>query len=77
MRGRTGMMIFSTVGARADGYDNLPASIKDEIAANYPIYNKPPPIDDARPNVTSWSDFKSQMETRRAESGDSGMGGME
>ena len=76
MRGRTGMMIFSTVGSRVDGYAGLPDSIKNEIAANYPIYKEPPPIDDARPNVTSWSDFKTQMEQRRAESG-SEMGGME
>ncbi len=76
MRGRTGMMIFSTVGARVDSYDDLPDSIKNEIATNYPIYKEPPPIDDARPNVTSWSDFKSQMDARRAENG-GGMGGME
>lgn len=76
MRGRTGMMIFSTVGGRVDSYDALPDSIKDEIEANYPIYREPPPIDDDRPNVTSWSYFKSQFDARRAASGGS-EGGME
>ena len=77
MRGRTGMMIFSTVGGRVDSYGDLPDSIKNEIAANYPIYREPPPIEDTRPNVTSWSYFKSQIDARRAEAGGTGMGGME
>ncbi|NKB44016.1 MAG: DUF1838 domain-containing protein [Alphaproteobacteria bacterium] len=76
MRGRTGMMIFSTVGGRVDSYDDLPDGLKAEIDANYPIYKEPPPIDDDRPNVTSWGDFKTQMESRRAKSG-AGEGGME
>ncbi|MBT4739101.1 MAG: DUF1838 family protein, partial [Rhodospirillaceae bacterium] len=69
MRGRTGMMIFSTVGGRVDSYDDLPASLKDEIEDKYPTYKVPPPIDDDRPNVTSWGYFKSQMEERRASNG--------
>ena len=28
--------------------------MKEEIAAHYPDYAEPPPLDDARPNVTSW-----------------------
>lgn len=76
MRGRAGMMIFSTVGGRVDSYDDLPSSLKDEIEANHPTYKVPPPIDDDRSNVTSWGDFKTQMEARRAENGDS-KGGME
>lgn len=76
MRSRTGMMIFSTVGGRVDSYDDLPDSIKDEVAANYPTYTQPPPIDDDRRNVTSWSYFKSQFDARRSESGGA-EGGME
>lgn len=67
MRGRTGMMIFSTVGGRVDSYDDLPSSLKDEIEANHPTYKVPPPIDDNRPNVTSWEAFKRQMEARKGE----------
>jgi hypothetical protein len=39
--------------------------MKDEIAANYPAYVAPPPTDDARPNETSWTYFKKQMEAAR------------
>jgi hypothetical protein len=67
MEGRTGMMIFSTVGGRVDGYDGLPARLKAEIEKNYPIYKEPPPLDDARPNVTSWSYFKQVFDVRTAE----------
>lgn len=76
MRGRTGMLIFSTVGGRVDSYDDLPESMKAEIEASYPIYKEPPPIDDDRPNVTSWSFFKEQIDARRASMGGS-EGGME
>lgn len=69
MGGRTGMMIFSTVGGRVDGYDALPDSIKDEIEENYPIYNEPPPLDDDRPNVTSWSYFKEIIDANNAAAG--------
>jgi len=64
MGGRSGMMIFTTVGGRLDSWDDLPDLIKKEIRANYPEYDKPPPLDDARPNVTSWSYFKQVLDTR-------------
>lgn len=62
MRGRTGMMIFTTVGGRVDAWDDLPERMKSVIRRDYPSYDKPPPLDDARPNVTSWSYFKSVLE---------------
>ena len=65
MGGRTGMMIFTTVGGRVDSFDDLPAHMKTEIRANYPEYTEPPPLDDDRPNVTSWSYFKQIIDARR------------
>lgn len=62
MRGRTGMMIFTTVGGRVDTWDDLPERMKRVIRRDYPEYDEPPPLDDARPNVTSWSYFKSILE---------------
>ncbi len=68
MGGRTGMMIFSTVGGRVDNFADLPDSIRKEIEANYPAYKEPPPLDDARPNETSWSFMKKQIDAKRAAS---------
>ena len=67
MRGRTGMMIFNTVGGRVDSFDDLPDRMKAEIRTNYPVYDGPPPLDDDRPNVTSWSYFKEIFDARRTE----------
>jgi hypothetical protein len=40
--------------------------LRDEIAANYPIYDTPPPGDDARPNETSWTYFRKVFDAERA-----------
>jgi len=66
MGGRTGMMIFTIVGARVNSFADLPESIRKEIEANYPTYKEPPPLDDARPNETSWTYFKKQIDAKRA-----------
>lgn len=54
MGGREGVIYFSTAGRRLDSADELPAVLKTEIAKYYPEYAAPPPLDDARPNMTSW-----------------------
>ncbi len=66
MGGRSGMMIFTTVGGRVASFKDLPDSIRKEIEANYPIYKEPPPLDDARPNETSWTYMKKIIDAKRA-----------
>lgn len=58
MRGRQGQVVFNAVGNKLKSYDELPAVLKTEIATNYPAWTAPPPLDDARPNETSWTVFK-------------------
>ncbi len=62
MGDRPGMMIFTTVGKRIAGIDDLTEPLLSELRNRYPEYAEPPPLDDARPNVTSWSHFKSVTE---------------
>jgi len=62
MGDRPGMMIFTTVGKRIAGIDDLTEPLLSELRNRYPEYAEPPPLDDARPNVTSWSYFKSVTE---------------
>jgi hypothetical protein len=38
--------------------------MKAEIAANYPEYTTPPPVDDTRPNETSWTYMKKILDER-------------
>jgi hypothetical protein len=60
-------MIFSGTGKKlVGGFDAMPDAIRKEIALNYPAYNHAPPLDDARPNETSWTYFKRMMDKKKA-----------
>lgn len=65
MRGRHGNIIFNAMGTKLKSFDELPKVLKDEIASNYPAYTAPPPGDDARPNETTWTVFKKQIDAAR------------
>ena len=54
MGGREGVIYFHTAGRKLESFDQLPAMLKNEIKTHYPDYDSPPPLDDARPNMTSW-----------------------
>lgn len=67
MGGRPGGLVFNAVGqTMSNGIDGLPQVLRDEIAANYPDYATPPPVDDARPNETSWTYFRKHIDAERA-----------
>jgi hypothetical protein len=46
--------------------DQLPPVLRTEISASYPAWTSPPPLDDQRPNETSWTYFKKVLEARKA-----------
>lgn len=77
MGGREGLLVFYTGGARLDGWDDMPELIKNEIRTNHPAYVTPPPVDDARPNDTSWTVAKRIIDAQRAAAGENGAGGEE
>lgn len=62
MGDRPGLVVFVTTGMKLFGIDDLSPTLKAEIEKNYPLYKNPPPIDDARPNETSWTVFRDHME---------------
>ncbi len=64
MHGRQGLIYFHAAGVKLDSWDELPDVLKNEIAAHYPEYTDPPPLDDARPNVTSWTYYLDIAEGR-------------
>lgn len=67
MGGRPGGLVFNAVGqTMSNGIDGLPQVLRDEIAAEYPDYATPPPVDDARPNETSWTYFRKHIDAERA-----------
>jgi len=65
MGGREGEIYFNTNGRKLDNWDQMPAVMKDEIAKNYPAWTSAPPLDDARPNETSWTYFLDVKEGRK------------
>jgi hypothetical protein len=65
-RGRQGQLVFNAVGSKLRSFDELPPIMKEEIAKNYPIYTTAPPGDDTRPNATTWTVFKAQVDAARA-----------
>jgi len=58
MGDRAGEVYFHAAGEKLPSWDALPESLKEEIHRNYPAWTAPPPIDDTRPNETSWTFFK-------------------
>jgi len=62
MRGRAGQLYFNGAGLKLDSYADLPAGMRAAIEARAPLYREPPPVDDQRPNETSWTHFKKQIE---------------
>lgn len=71
MSGRPGQMVFNAMGRKLPGgFEELPDVLKNEIRANYPIYEQAPPKDDTRPNETTWTKFKLLTDKARAESGE-------
>lgn len=66
MQGREGLLYVHAYGLKLlGGFDDLPPVLKDFITNEQPKYKVPPPADDARPNETSWTYFKKQVEGGR------------
>ncbi len=64
MGSRAGKMYFHAGGAKVGGYENVPASLRAIIEKRFPLYRNAPPLDDDRPNETSWTYFKKVLEAR-------------
>ena len=66
MGDRIGVMYTSTVGGRVKSIEDLPEPLLSELKNNYPLYMKPPPLDDDRPNRTSWMAVKDMVDAKKA-----------
>jgi hypothetical protein len=67
MGDRAGLLYFNAVGKKLENWDQLPEVMKKEIAAHYPEYTAPPPVNDTRPNETSWTYMKKIIDSRPKE----------
>lgn len=58
MGSREGVLYFHTAGTKLHNWDAVSETMKSEVAKYYPEYRTPPPLDDKRPNETSWTYYK-------------------
>jgi len=65
MQGRDGLMYIHAAGQKVSGFDAMPEVLKTYINETAPIYKLPPPGDDKRPNKTSWSNFKANVDGKK------------
>lgn len=65
MGDRPGIIYFHTAGLKLAAWDDLPTVMKAEIERRWPEYRNPPPLDDSRPNETSWTYFKKALDARK------------
>ena len=70
MGDRIGVMYTSTVGGRVTSLEQLPEPLRTELKTNYPEYMTPPPLDDSRPNRTSWMAVKDTVDAARSSEGE-------
>jgi hypothetical protein len=61
MGDRPGEVYFHAAGQKLGRWEELPATLREEIRRHYPAWVAPPPIDDSRPNETSWTYFRKKV----------------
>lgn len=66
MGGRDGDIYFNTTGVKLEKFEDMPAPMLNELRAHYPTYVAPPPLDDTRPNETSWTYYRDVREGKKS-----------
>ncbi len=65
MGDRPGLVVFHTAGLRLNSWDEAPEVIRNEVKQNWPLWLEAPPMDDPRPSMTSWDQFRRWMEAKK------------
>ncbi len=61
MGDREGWVIFTGQGKKISRWEQMHPLLRQYIETQHPLYKTPPPLDDKRPNKTSWLDFKEKI----------------
>jgi len=64
MGSKSGIMIFNATGFSTFDQSEIWPRLQKILNERYPLYNTPPPLDDDRPNETSWTVFKKYMKDK-------------
>jgi hypothetical protein len=66
MGDRPGLMIFNATGFSTFERAKIPAKLMQVLETRYSQYLVPPPLDDARPNETTWTVTRKWIDAQRA-----------
>jgi hypothetical protein len=61
MGSKPGLMVFNATGFSTNDKSLIPTKLATILDEHYPLYWTPPPLDDKRPNETSWTVFKKHI----------------
>lgn len=65
MGDKAGIMVFNATGMSTFDEGKIWPALQKVLDERYPLYKTPPPLDDPRPNETSWTVFKKYMEDKK------------
>lgn len=65
MGSKQGIMVFNATGFSTFEKAEIWPRLQKIVDERFPLYNTPPPLDDDRPNETSWTVFKKHMENKK------------
>jgi hypothetical protein len=66
MGDRPGLMVFNATGFSTFDKAKIAPKLAEILATRFPLYLTPPPVDDARPNETTWTITKKWIDEKRA-----------
>jgi hypothetical protein len=66
MRDRPGLMVFNATGFSTFDEKKISPKLRQILESRYPLYLTPPPLDDARPNETTWTVTRKAIDAERA-----------
>lgn len=67
MGSKSGLMVVNATGFSSWNKEDIPEPLMSVLQARYPTYFEPPPVDDPRPNETSWTVFRKHIEAQAAD----------
>jgi len=62
MGSRPGELVFQAASTRLQDWRQLPQPLQRQLATEFARYQEPPPLDDERPNETTWTNFQQYLE---------------
>jgi hypothetical protein len=60
-----GQLIFNGSGKKVQSFEDIPKILREYIQKEQPLFKTAPPLDDKRPNETSWTYFKKWLEAKK------------